>query len=118
MLDTLTVARRLKSACFSDAQAETLAGASRDSILAEIASEADIAGLARDIDLVRKDMGRIRKDLETEIALARKDLKTGIDRVRTDLDAEIEAMGMKLAIRLGVMIAGAAGALAAVPRLH
>lgn len=135
-LDTLTFARRLKSAGFPAEQAEALADINRDMLAEEVASKADIQGLSSDNAELRKDVqteiGKVndkidqtRKDLLAEIGKVndkvdqtRKDLNDKIDQTRTHLEAAIDASAMKVTIRFGVMMGSAIAILAAVLRLH
>ncbi len=87
--DTLTFARRLKAAGFSEAQAEALADANRDLVVHELATKGDIAA-------VRGDMTAMEQRLQ----------------------AGLEALGLRLTIRLGVMIGAAIAILGAILRLH
>jgi hypothetical protein len=87
--DTLTFARRLKAADFSEAQAEALADANRDLVVHELATKSDIAA-------VRGDMTAMEQRLQ----------------------AGLEALGLRLTIRLGVMIGAAIAILGAILRLH
>lgn len=71
--DRLTFARRLRTAGFTEAQAEALADANRDMLVPDLAT---------------------RDDLKTEI--------TGLEHRFT---AALEAAGLRLTIRVGVMLA-------------
>jgi hypothetical protein len=86
--DTLKYAKRLKEAGFTEQQAEALASAQVDLIEANLATKADILGLKRDI-----------KELEAK------------------LTRDIEALGYRLTIRLGGMIALAVVTVAALVKL-
>jgi len=74
--DSLTFARRLKSAGFSEAQAEALADANRDLVVLDFASKADIA-------TVRTDMSAMKQELQTAI----------------------EHQTLRLTVRFGIMLA-------------
>jgi hypothetical protein len=87
--DSLTFARRLRAAGFSEAQAEALADANRDMLMPELATKGDIAA-------VRGDMTAMEQRLQ----------------------AGLEALGLRLTIRLGVMIGAAIAILGAILRLH
>jgi len=91
--DSLTFARRLKTAGFTEARAEALADANRDMLVPDLATKAD---------------------LKTEIASVRAEIVA----MKQELKSDIEALGLKLTIRLGAMIAAAIAILGAVLRLH
>lgn len=85
----LTFARRLKTAGFSEAQAEALADANRDMLVPDLATRADVAAVKTDVIAMEQRPG-----------------------------AAIEALGRRLTIRLGVMIGAAIAILGAILRLH
>jgi phosphoenolpyruvate-protein kinase (PTS system EI component) len=87
--DSLTFARRLKSAGFTEAQAEALADANRELMVPDLATKGDIAA-------VRADMGALKQELL----------------------AAIDALGLRMTIRLGAMIGVAVAILGAILRLH
>jgi hypothetical protein len=87
--DSPTFARRLRAAGFSEAQAEALADANRDMLVPDLATKGDIAA-------VRGDMTAKEQRLQ----------------------AGLEALGLRLKIRLGVMIGAAIAILGAILRLH
>jgi hypothetical protein len=57
VFDTLTFARRLREAGFSEAQAEGLAEAFRDASTEALATKQDIGQLRHDMELLRADLG-------------------------------------------------------------
>jgi len=97
-LDTLEIAKRLRSAGFSEPQAEVMTGVLRD------AREADLSELATKIDLaqlearLRADLAQLEARLGAEIAALR---------------SEAQILRRDLTIRLGSMIAVATGILLA-----
>jgi hypothetical protein len=105
--DSLTFARRLKTAGFTEAQAEALADANREMVVHDLATTGDVAA-------IRGDIGLVRGELKTEIAAVRTDMTAMEQR----LQAAIEAIGLRLTIRLGVMIGTAIVILGAILRLH
>ena len=117
-LDTLTFARRLKSAGFPAEQAEALADINRDMLAEEVASKADIQGLSSGNAELRKDVQTEIGKVNDKIDQTRKDLNDKIDQTRTHLEAAIDASAMKVTIRFGVMMGSAIAILAAVLRLH
>lgn len=80
--DSLTFARRLKAAGFSEAQAEALADANRDMLVSDLATKDDLTA------------------------------------VEQRLEAAVEALGLRLTIRVGAMIGVAVAVLGAILRLH
>jgi hypothetical protein len=91
--DSLTFARRLKTAGFTEAQAEALADANRDMLVPDLATKDD---LKHEIGVVRTEMPAMEQRLLSSI----------------------EALGLRLTIRLGAMIAAAIAILGAILRLH
>jgi hypothetical protein len=63
---------------------------------------------------LRAEMAGIRTDLTT----TEQRLRTGLTTTEQRLQSAIEALGLRLTIRLGVMIGTATAALAAILRLH
>ena len=91
--DSLTFARRLKSAGFTEAQAEAPADANRDMLVPDLATKAD---LKNEIGVVRADMAAMEQRLL----------------------AAVESLGLRMTIRLGAMIGVAVAILGAILRLH
>jgi len=91
--DSLTFVRRLRTAGFTEAQAEALADANRDMLVPDLATRDDLKG--------------VEQRLEAKI-----------DAQGERLQAAIEALGLRLTIRLGVMIGAAIAILGAILRLH
>ena len=87
--DSLTFARRLKTAGFSETQAEALADANRDMLVPHLAT---------------------KDDLKSETASVRSEMVS----MKQELSAEIEALGLRLTIRLGVMLAAAISLMTAI----
>ena len=98
--DSLTFARRLKAAGFSEAQAEALADLNRDMVVPDLATKEDVAAVRDDLDAVEKR------------------LEASVDTQGERLRAAMEALGLRLTVRLGVMIAGAVAILGALQRMH
>ena len=95
-LDTLTFARRLKSAGFPAEQAEALADINRDMLAEEVASKADIQGLSSDNAELRKDVRTEIGKVNDKVDQTRKDLNDKIDQTRKDLLAEIGKVNDKV----------------------
>ena len=109
VLDTLEIAKRLKGAGFSEAQAETMTGVLRD------ARDADWSQLA-----TKDDLARLEAKLDAEAACleAKFDaeaarLEAKFDAVIASVRAEMEILRRDLTIRLGSMIVVATGVLLA-----
>lgn len=102
--DSLTFARRLKAAGFPEAQAEALADANRDMVIPDLATRDDL----------KQEIGHLRTELNTGLTTIRMD----VSAVEHRLHGAIEALSLRLTIRLGVMIGTATAALAAILRLH
>jgi len=94
--DSLTYARRLKAAGFSEAQAEALADTNRELLMSDLATKDDIAS-------VKSDMAAM--DLRM-VAMEQR------------LQASLEALGLRLTIRLGVMMGTAVAVLGAILHLR
>ena len=65
-IDTLEIAKRLRSAGFDNTQAEAITGALRDAReadLSRLATKEDIAGLSAEIKMIRAEMEILRRDL-------------------------------------------------------
>jgi len=102
--DSLTFARRLKAAGFSDSQAEALADVNRDMLVPDLATKDDL----------KQEIAQLQSDLNGSLTAVRAEATATEQR----LQAAIEALGLRLTIRLGVMIGTATAALAAILRLH
>ncbi len=87
--DTLSYARRLKASGFSDEQAETLADATRELVVQDFATKGDIAILKTDL-----------------VALEQ--------RIMSAMDN----LGLRLTVRMGVMLAAGLSILGVVLKLH
>jgi hypothetical protein len=87
--DTLSYARRLKASGFSDEQAETLADATRELVVQDFATKGDIAILKTDL-----------------VALEQ--------RIMSAMDN----LGLRLTVRMGVMLAADLSILGVVLKLH
>ncbi len=97
-LDTLDIARRLKAAGFSEAQAETVSELFRD------VRSADLGNLATKTDIER---------LQADIERLQTATKSDIERLEAKLDASVEILRRDITIRLGSMIVVATGILLA-----
>ena len=116
-IDTLEIAKRLRSAGFDDMQSEAITGALRDvhdADLSRLASKEDIAAVRSEIVALRSELSgeiaSVRSELRAEIAALRSELSADIKMVRS----EIEILRRDLTIRLGGMIVVLGGFLAAI----
>ena len=87
--DTLSYARRLKASGFSDEQAETLADATRELVVQDFATKGDIAILKTDL-----------------VALEQR------------ITSAMDNLGLRLTVRMGVMLAAGLSILGVVLKLH
>jgi hypothetical protein len=94
--DSLGYARKLRDAGVPQDQAEAHAEAAREFIMTELATRSDLAVLRHDLDTVQRA-------LETAIITTRRELETAMDN-----------LGLRLAVRLGVMMAAGLSILGAV----
>jgi hypothetical protein len=103
--DSLTFARRLKAAGFSEAQAEALADANRDLVTLELVTKDDLAATEQSL---KRDLTALGNDL------------TGVDQgLRHDrLLRAIEHQTLQLTVRMGVMVGAGGTVLGAILRLH
>jgi hypothetical protein len=115
-LDTLDIARRLKGAGFTDAQAETVTEIFRDirsADLANLASKSDIERLEAAIERLEARTKADFERLEAKIERADTSNKTEIARLEAKLESQIELLRRDLTIRLGSMIIAATAILLA-----
>src|SRR4051794_30818674 len=93
--DTLSYARRLKQAGLPEAQAEAIADATRELVVQDVATKADLAAVRADMAALRSDMAALEQRLT----------------------ALIETQALRLTIRLGGLIAVGIAILAAIIKL-
>ena len=108
-LDTLEIAKRLKTAGFAEAQAEALTG-----ILHE-AREADLSRLATKDDhvLLRAEFAAFKSAIEAEFAAFKSAIEAEFAAFRAQVKADNEILRRDLTIRMGGMIVIATGVLLA-----
>jgi hypothetical protein len=104
--DTLSYARRLKQAGVPEAQAEAMADATRELVVTDIASKADVAALKTEL---KADIAAVK----AEVAAVKVDVAAVEQRVM----AAMETLGLRLTVRLGGLIAVGIAVLAAVIKL-
>ena len=123
--DSLTFARRLKTAGFSEVQAETLADASREMIVHEQATTADLVAfkteLKHDIAALKTELKRDIAELRTEFKHDIAELKADSTSIRAELVATeqrlltiIEHQTLRLTVRIGIMMAASFSLMTAV----
>jgi hypothetical protein len=78
--DSLTFARRLKAAGFTEGQAEALADANREMIVHDGATKGDVVELKTEL---KADIAGVRTELKADIAAVRTELKADIAGLRT-----------------------------------
>jgi hypothetical protein len=111
-LDTLDIAKRLKEAGFSEAQAEAVTDVFRE------VRTADFANLATKADIERLEAEIQRLEVITKAELQRLEAATKADFQRLDskiqrLEDKMEIIRRDITIRLGGMIAAMTGILLA-----
>ena len=133
--DTLKAAKALREAGFEEAQAEAVVGTVSSAINENVASKADIekvesaidhlgTELRAEIDQVRTELraeiDQVRTEFRAEIAALRQDMEARFERVDArfeSLDARFESLEQKMTLKLGAMIAAAAGFIVVVDKL-
>lgn len=93
--DTLSYARRLKQAGLPEAQAEAIADATRELVLSDFVTTADIAAVKSDLAAVRAELAAVEQ------------------RVM----AAVETLGLRLTVRMGGLMAVGVAILAAIIKL-
>jgi phage shock protein A len=113
IFDSLGYAKRLREGGVPQEQAEAHAEATRDFIMVELATKADLLAtkqeLRSNIDELRSSIGELRTELRGSIA----ELRTNIAELRNNIDTQ----SLRLTVRLGAMLAVGIGALAALLKL-
>jgi hypothetical protein len=127
--DTLSFAKRLTEAGEKPAVAEAHAMALKEFVMDAIATKADIQALGRsigeEIQDVRDEVAEVRTEMREEFVRVRGEITsfrgevterfTTKDELRHEvglLRKDIDAMGLKLTVRMGGMLAVAVGAVA------
>jgi CBS-domain-containing membrane protein len=91
--DSLGYAKKLREVGVPQEQAEAHAEAAREFIMVELVT---------------------RQDLDT----ARRELQSAIDTTRRELEAALDNLGLRLTVRMGIMLAAGLTLLGAVLKLH
>jgi hypothetical protein len=112
--DSLTFARRLKAAGFTDSQAEALADANREMVVHDLATKDDIEGLRSEIGQLRSEMrtenGQLRSEMTTENGHLRSEMST----MKHELLTLIEHQTLRITVRMGIMLAAGLSLMTAV----
>jgi uncharacterized coiled-coil DUF342 family protein len=139
--DTLSFAKRLTEAGEKPAVAEAHAMALKEFVMETIATKADVRELRTEIEDVRDEIQDLRGELRSEMQSARGELRSEMQSVRGEIQdfrkeveerfatkhelrheigllrKDIDAMGLKLTVRMGGMLAVAVGAVAALGKV-
>ncbi len=100
--DSLGYAKRLRDRGIPQEQAEAHAEAARDFIMAELVTKPDLLAVKADVIAVKNEVLAVKNDL-----LA----------VKNELQLAIDNLGLRLTVRLGVMVAAGVATLAAIIKL-
>ena len=130
--DTLSYAKKLVAAGFTQEQAEVQAETFLSIVQDQLVSKRDLKEVEKSLELqiqtvkkdlmvevekVRVEIENVRKDLTTEIENVRKELKIDIENVRKDLTIKIEVVKRDLKIWFGGMLFAAVAALSGIMTL-
>jgi hypothetical protein len=128
--DTLSFAKRLTEAGEKPAVAEAHAMALKEFVMDTIATKADIQALGRslgeEIQDVRDEIADVRVEVRGEFAKVRSEISGLTERFATKdelrhevglLRKDIDAMGLKLTVRMGGMLAVAVGVVATLSKV-
>ncbi|HTV45641.1 MAG TPA: hypothetical protein VMF05_10025 [Stellaceae bacterium] len=124
--DSLSFAKKLRDAGIPQDQAEAHAEAAREFIMLELVTRHDLDTARRElqsaIDATRHDLeasiATLRRELQSAIDATRHDLEASIATLRRELEASIDNLGLRLTVRMGVMLAAGLSLLGAVLKLH
>jgi hypothetical protein len=116
--DSLTFARRLKTAGFPEPQADAYS----DMLLPELVTKTDLTAveqkLGQRIDGVEQKLGQRIDAVVQKLGQMIDGVEQRIESVERKLEGSIEALGLRMTIRLGAMIAAAVAILGGILRLH
>jgi uncharacterized coiled-coil DUF342 family protein len=135
--DTLSFAKRLTEAGEKPAVAEAHAMALKEFVMETVATKADIRDLCGEIHDLRDEIGDVRgeiKDIRSEAKAFREEVRQEFTSLRKEFEErfatkdelrheigllrkDIDAMGLKLTVRMGGMLAIAVGAVATLGRV-
>lgn len=111
MFDTHRAVKKLKGAGFSEDQAEALIDAVGDEH-ETLATKADLLAVRTDL---REEVSALRAELKEDIAVLRAELKEDSASVRGEINtvrADMQALELRMTIRLGALVVAAAVVLA------
>jgi uncharacterized coiled-coil DUF342 family protein len=124
IFDSLGYAKRLREGGVPQEQAEAHAEATRDFIMVELATKADLLATKQElrgsIDELRIELRSSIDEVRTELRTSVTELRGSIAELRTniaELRNNIDTQSLRLTVRLGAMLAVAIGALAAILKL-
>lgn len=139
--DTLSFAKRLTEAGEKPAVAEAHAMALKEFVMDTIATKADIQALGRsigdEIQDVRNEVAEVRTEMRDGFAKVRDEMRGEFVKVRSEISGlterfatkdelrhevgllrkDIDAMGLKLTVRVGGMLAVAVGVVATLSKV-
>lgn len=114
VFDTLALARKLEAAGFSSMQAQGAASALSEAISEIVATKRDLNEMeARQGD----NLARVDAAIRADLARVEAEFRREFVRVETSLRAEIAAMGSRMTIQLGGMVAASVAIVAALVKL-
>ena len=115
--DTLRFAKRLEDAGVPAVQAAATASAFTE-------ATGDVIATKIDVDDLRRDLAALRAEFKTDIASLRQELKGDLTSVRQELKADIvsvrqdmKTLELRMTIKLGTMLVGAAALHATLTKL-
>ena len=107
--DTLAYAKKLKSAGFTEDQAEIQAEALAEVVDERLATKEDTSALQGNIKeseiSLRRDMKEMETSLKRDMKESETSLKRDIKELETSLKRDMKELEMRLTIRLGTMMA-------------
>ena len=105
--DSLGYAKKLRDAGVPQDQAEAPAEAAREFMMAELVTRYDLDTARRELE---RSIGGVRGELDV--------LRSDLDAFRRNFETRLDNLGLRLTVRMGVMLAAGLTLLGAVLRLH
>jgi hypothetical protein len=107
-LDTHALVKHLTSVGFSEAQAEALTGAlrqSQDIDLSDLATKADLAAVKADVAAVRADLTSLAATTKADVAALAVSMKTDLAETKTEiLKWMFGSMGVQTIVIIGALV--------------
>jgi hypothetical protein len=107
--DTLAYAKRLRDAGIPPQEAEAHAEAAREFIMAELVTKPDLVGVREEVATtkreLREEVATTKRDLREEAAAMKQDLLASDAMTRRELELAMDALSLRLTVRLGIMLA-------------